>query len=106
MSVRTALAALWLMLQIGIPLYALTQPRPARWGWQMFAGISVPLRFEAVTANETFPILLSDYVGNQRGDLELTTYLPPEICRRTRAIAVRYRVLPARISTEFACPSR
>jgi hypothetical protein len=28
---------LWLAIQIGVPLWQLTNPRPARFGWQMYA---------------------------------------------------------------------
>jgi hypothetical protein len=33
--------AAFLLVQLAVPAYMLTQPRPARFGWQMYYGVRV-----------------------------------------------------------------
>ena len=42
--VVAAFILLWLAVQVGVPLWQLTNPRPARFGWQMYAGKIYPPR--------------------------------------------------------------
>jgi hypothetical protein len=96
---------LYVVLQIIIPAFQLTQPRPARFGWQMYAGVSQPVAFTIVYPDgATAPVRLADYVGRVRADTDLERYLPPAICaRERRAVAVRYRIIPERGLREVGC---
>ncbi len=45
-----AFIAVWLAVQLAVPAYGLLQPRPARFGWQMYTALtelpSVTVRYE------------------------------------------------------------
>jgi hypothetical protein len=98
-------AIAFLIVQIAVPLWQLTRPRPARFGWQMYAGISQPTAFMAVNRDgSTTAVPLDRYIIRLRGDLDLIRYVPPAICARTQAVAVRYRVTPEPQPREVPCP--
>ena len=40
--VVAAFILLWLAVQVGVPLWQLTNPRPSRFGWQMYAKVKIP----------------------------------------------------------------
>ncbi len=87
---------LWAMVflgaQIALPAWQLTRPRPARFGWQMYAGGARASEFAAVRRDGSVTaVALDEYVVRSRDDLDLLRYLPPVICARTGAVAVRYR---------------
>jgi hypothetical protein len=98
-------AIVFLVVQVAVPLAQLARPRPARFGWQMYAGISQPLAFTAVQRDGSLaPVQLDLYIIRMRTDIDLIRYLPPAICARTGAVAVRYRVIPEPDSREVPCP--
>ncbi len=100
-----AWAMAFLAVQIVVPAWQLTRSRPARFGWQMYAAgapasaFSVVGRDGAVTS-----IALESYIVRRRDDLDLLRYLPPAICARTGAVAVRYRPAPGAEPVEIPCP--
>ena len=49
--VVVAFILLWLAVQIGVPLWQLTKPRPTRFGWQMYADIKYPPQITAVRSD-------------------------------------------------------
>ena len=73
----------FLVVQVVVPLVQLTQPRPARFGWQMYAGAKAP---ESVTlirqdgSEKTYG--MSFYLGSYRSDLDITEALPRFICQK------------------------
>jgi len=85
-------ASAFLAIQIAVPAWQLTQPRPARFGWQMYAAGAPASGFSAVGRDGSVTaVVLESYVVRRRDDLDLLRYLPPAICARTGAVAVRYR---------------
>jgi hypothetical protein len=98
-------AIAFLVVQVAVPLWQLTAPRPARFGWQMYAGLSQPAVFTAVKPDGSMTTVpLDEYIIRPRDDLDLIRYLPPAICARTGAIAVRYRAVPDHEPHEVPCP--
>ena len=98
---------LYLAVQTIVPVVQLFRPRPARFGWQMFSGTSVPTQVKirtpagerAIPADE-----MAKHVGNWRGDLSLDKHLPPHLCRRyPEASAVLLYNLEADEPREFPC---
>jgi hypothetical protein len=81
--------ALYLLVQIGVPLARLRAPRPARFGWQMFSAVNQQrARFTLVMRDGTKqPVNLSQYVALSRGELELEKALPPHLCRVVSKLA-------------------
>jgi len=48
-------------------------------------------------------LALEDFVVRRRDDLDLLRFLPPAICARTGAVAVRYRRVAASEPVEIPC---
>jgi hypothetical protein len=96
-------AIVFLGAQIAVPAWQLTRPRPARFGWQMYAGGARASHFAAVGRDGSVTaVALDEYVVRSRDDLDLVRYLPPAVCARTGAAAVRYRDVHGR-QVEIAC---
>jgi hypothetical protein len=94
----------FLVVQVAVPSWRLTQPRPARFGWQMYAGAPRASAFAAVGRDGTVtPVALEEYVVRLRDDLDLLRYLPPAICARTGAASVRYRDGAASSPIQIPC---
>jgi hypothetical protein len=82
---------LYLTVQIGVPVYRLFQPRPTRFGWQMFSAASVPSHVWIVSADRVEEISSASYIGNFRADLEWERYALPHLCSvRSEATVIRY----------------
>jgi hypothetical protein len=97
-------AVVYIVAQVAVPLWQLTRPRPARFGWQMYAGLSQPLAFTTVNRDGSLtPVPLDHYIVRLRTDLDLIRYLPPAICERTHAVAVRFTVIPETQPREVMC---
>ena len=93
-----------LAAQIVIPLWQLAfAARPARFGWQMYAGSRLPSRIVVSAGGAEREVLASDYLGNLRLDLDTEERLPPFICLRERAERVVFHYLD-REPREFPCP--
>ena len=98
-------ATAFLVVQILVPTCQLTQPRPARFGWQMYAAGARASAFTLVHENgSTTPVRLEEYIVRRRDDLDLIRFLPPAICARADAVTVRYRDAGRRTPVEFPCP--
>ena len=79
-------AIAFLVVQVAVPLWQLTVPRPARFGWQMYAGISQPAVFTAVKPDGSLAtVSLDEYVIRPRDDLHLTR----DTCRLPSAMLHR-----------------
>jgi hypothetical protein len=97
-------AIAFLVIQIVVPLWQLTQPRPARFGWQMYAAGAPAAEFAAVGRDGSVtPVALHEYIVRRRDDLDLLGVLPPAVCARTGAVAVRYRDAAGRAPVEIPC---
>ena len=98
-------AIAFLVVQVVIPSWQLTQPRPARFGWQMYAAGARASAFAVVGRDGAVtPVALEDYLIRRRDDLDLRRYLPPVICARTGAAAVRYRDAASQAPVDIPCP--
>lgn len=85
----------FLLIQIAVPLMRLTEPRPARFGWQMFSATPLRARFSLVLRNGTVcPVDLAKYVAQSRGEMDLRNALPQHLCR----------VLPDLAAVQIATP--
>lgn len=95
---------LYLTVQIGVPVYRLVQPKPTRFGWQMFSASSVPSRVWLVSSNDEREISPAAYIGNFRSDLEYERYALPFLCRvRPEATTIRYVMPIDNVVREYRC---
>ena len=80
-GLRALLVAAFLGSQVVIPLVQLPKPRPARFGWQMFAGMPNHPRFTLIGRDGSRRTVdQNQYIGNYRGDLDLAAALPLHLC--------------------------
>ena len=105
MVVSRFAAVCLLALQIAIPAYQLLKPRPARFGWQMFAGISQPLEFFVGFGDGRVErVDLARYFGRVRSDMTLTNDLPPILCAHLpNSREVSYRLIGERTPHIHRC---
>lgn len=104
---RRAAAAFLLIAaaQVGLPLASLWQPRPARWGWQMYsAAVHFPRIAVVRRDGSEVEIRLDDHVVRARTDVALRSLLPPHLCRTlTAAAAVRFVAYPDTAAVTVPC---
>ena len=105
LSIPTILIVVFLAIQIAIPAAALSLPRPARFSWQMYAGVRTKADFTIVRNDGSeHEIELSDYLGNPRLDIDVTASLPAFICLNEPDVAlVRIDELLSDKVTEHRC---
>ncbi len=87
--------AVFLAVQILVPLAQfMWAPRPARFGWQMYAVASAAPRFELIMRDGTAkPLDITPYVTSLRGDVPLARFLPQHLCTLfPGAAAVHYKM--------------
>lgn len=78
----------FLTVQLLVPLIALASPRPARFAWQMYAGIRTQADIVIVYADgRELPADPSAYLGSHRLEIDLSTFLPAHICDVDRDVA-------------------
>jgi hypothetical protein len=96
---------LFLAIQIGVPLVQLFAPRPAHFGWQMFAAIGRRPKFSVVMRDGTTrPVDPSPYLAERRGDLKLEAALPPHLCRILDIAAVQILFPNSQQPQVHTCP--
>lgn len=106
-SPQTALVALlvvaFMVIQLAVPILALTQPRPARFGWQMYTAVaSLPeVKLESADGRIA-PVDLTDLVARGRADADFSVALAEHVCATTDAAAVR--VGSGEREERLACP--
>lgn len=88
-----AFMAGFLALQIGVPTWKLAEPRPARFGWQMFSATAGKVEFRVVLRHgQSVEVPLGWHVGVPRADLDFARFLPQHLCRfYPGAAEVRFR---------------
>ena len=98
----------YLIVQVGLPVYRLWAPRPARFGWQMFSASAFPVRVWLLRRDGSEEPLAPDaYVGNARGDLDYERFVLPHICKmRPDAVSVRFQLPGPSAAKDYPCPSR
>ncbi len=86
--------AAFLAVQVAVPAWQLSQPRPARFGWQMYSGIKPQPRMFTITEDGgQREVDLRRHVGYQRIDLDYVAFLPPHLCQTIPGVqAVRVQI--------------
>jgi hypothetical protein len=105
-AVATAFFIGFLIIQVIAPIVQLVwAPRPARFGWQMFSVNAPPPSF-AVTLDDgtTRPIAIESFVTSLRGDVPLSQFLPPHLCRVVpHVVAVHWQFSESPQSETYLC---
>lgn len=73
--------AMFVVIQLVIPISRLTDDSPRRFGWQMFSVARGAPTFVAETNSGDVEIDLDDFVARARGDIDLEEVLPTHLCR-------------------------
>jgi hypothetical protein len=102
----TAVIVLHLAIQVTVPVWQLSAPRPARFGWQMYSALNMPRQYVVVKADGTSSVVdLGRYVAQLRAELDLRDILPRAVCARDPdAVEVTFRVLPELVDRSYRCP--
>lgn len=83
----------FLAFQLGVPAAMLFEPRPAKFGWQMFSGTPETLGYGVVLADGTVEdVDPGEHLVTVRLDASLDRVLPDQLCRVTpaaRAVLIR-----------------
>jgi len=90
---RALLCGVYLTLQIVVPAVLLLGPRPARFGWQMFAAHTVAPAFAVEYADGHRALVdVDDFFAFRRGDLDPAVFdrLPAHFCRVDPSIVTVY----------------
>jgi hypothetical protein len=97
--------ALFLAVQLGVPLAQLWAPRPARFGWQMYSVLSVRPRFTLLLADGSRQeVDITAYTANMRGDMAFEQFMPPHLCRQfPRATAIEHERPGASPPQRYIC---
>jgi len=74
------LIAVFVVIQLGIPISRLSEEGPRRFGWQMFSVARGAPTFVAHTTSGDIEIELVDFVARARGDIDLEEVLPTHLC--------------------------
>lgn len=90
---------LFLAFQVGIPAAQFNQPRPSRFGWQMYSGVRPVPRFWVVFANgESREVAVSEVLSHPRNDqTDYEKVIVPQLFQ-LHPDAVRVRVKPSEAS--------
>jgi hypothetical protein len=98
----------FLLVQLAVPAYMLTQPRPARFGWQMYSAVRPDVvggAFHIEDARgEASPVVRSLHVARARLEVDYLEVLPPYLCEVVAgAAAVVYRRGDT-VTHRYPCP--
>ncbi len=96
----------FLAAQLLIPLAQFVwAPRPARFGWQMYAVASAAPRFDLIMRDGAAkPLDITPYVTSLRGDVPFARFLPPHLCTLfPDAVAVRYQMNDGSQAGTYQC---
>jgi hypothetical protein len=100
---RAALCLGFLTLQVVVPTVLLFGPRPARFGWQMFAAHTTAPAFATAHADGRRTLVdVDDYFAFRRGDLDPAVFdrLPAHICRLDPSVVTVYERCTAEAQIE------
>lgn len=80
----------FVIVQLAVPILQLAQPRPARFGWQMYSALTSLPVVNVETANGTVtPLDLTRVVVRERAEVDFSAALVQYVCDTTDAVAVR-----------------
>lgn len=70
-----------MLVQLGVPTYVLlTQERPARFGWHMFAAVRPGPAATAEYGPDTREVDLTPYLPRPRPEVDYLSVLPDHLC--------------------------
>jgi hypothetical protein len=96
----------FLIFQVAVPTFQLRAIRPARWGWQMYAGIpATPTFMVELHDGTTQPVDVVAQLGYNRMELNLEAMLPPYLCRITPEAHSVHIELPGEQLQKYRCRS-
>lgn len=72
--------AIFLVIQLAIPISRFADETPRRFGWQMFTVTRQAPDFVVHTSTHDIEIDLDDFVARARGDIDLANILPAHLC--------------------------
>ena len=103
--VRAVFLVVFLVGQFALCVHQLGQPRPARFGWQMYSGARNPVAYRVKGRNGSLKdVRVGDYLAVIRDEMDQLAVLPRAICsRETAASSVSYRRIGSSRWTEYAC---
>jgi hypothetical protein len=83
------LIVVWLGIQVAVPAYALTQPRPARLGWQMYTGISeLPSVTVELDDGSRQAVDVASLIARDRAEADYMPALRATLCGRSGVATV------------------
>lgn len=113
-SAQNMLVALFviafIVIQLAVPVLALAQPRPARYGWQMYTAVpSLPRVTVEDADGRTQSVDVTDLVARGRAAADFSAALVDHLCETTDIVAPimalgdrAYRRIAARQSCNIA----
>jgi len=79
----------WLAIQVAVPAYALSQPRPARLGWQMYTGISeLPTVTVELNDGSRQAVDIGSLIARDRAEADYVPALNATLCERAEVATV------------------
>lgn len=83
MRLRAAVVLAVMTVQLGVPSYVLlTQERPARFGWHMFAALRPGPTATAEFPSGTEEVDLTPYIPRPRPEVDYLRVLPGHLCEQ------------------------
>ncbi|HEX2053195.1 MAG TPA: hypothetical protein VHJ78_05630 [Actinomycetota bacterium] len=100
-----AFCAIYLLVQIAVPLARLPNPNNKPFGWQMYSAISHYTFSVRTAGGSTERVNPRDYVLRYRADVDYRPYLPQLLCERVQgAVAVTAKNPLTAAKREYPCP--
>lgn len=78
--VAALVTAMFVLVQLAIPLSRLDDQSTYRFGWQMYSLARPAPQFIVSTSAQTMDIELSDYMAQVRADVNVDALLPDHLC--------------------------
>ncbi|MGH2428489.1 MAG: hypothetical protein ACRDGV_06320 [Candidatus Limnocylindria bacterium] len=98
--IAAAFVVSFLVVQLTVPILALTGPRPARFGWHMYTTLTpVPDAWIEDATGELDRVAVDQLLLRRRSEADLSDVLVRELCRRPGAAAVITERADERIRT-------
>jgi hypothetical protein len=98
----------FLLVQVAVPLFQLTQPRPARFGWHMYSTIRADALGESFhiqhAGGELSPVRRSAHVARARSEIDYRAVLPSYLCEVTTGAVAIVTERNGTPTGRYACP--
>jgi hypothetical protein len=98
----------YLLVQLAVPAYMLTQPRPARFGWQMYSAVRADVVGGAFHIEDArgglTPVDRSRHVARARLEVDYLEVLPPYLCDTVAGAAAVVFMRGETVTQRYPCP--